>query len=296
MMLAALGVVYGDIGTSPLYALKEIFNPARGLTLDHDTLTGALSLIFWSLMFVVSLKYVTLILRANNRGRAASWRCWPWPPVRWASAAACGDCSPRWASSARRSSMAMRCSPAISVLSAVEGLEVATPVFAPYIVPLTVVIITVLFAFQRWGTAGIGGGLRSGDGALVRHPRLHRDIAAILRHPEVLSALDPFKGISFLRHHGFTGFASLGAVVLALTGAEAFYADMGHFGVRPIRLAWFWLVLPALALNYSRTRAHCCWPNRRPSRTPSSRCAPDWALLPAGGAGDAGHGDRLAGD
>jgi KUP system potassium uptake protein len=282
MTLAALGVVYGDIGTSPLYALKEIFNPQRGLALDAANLIGALSLIFWSLMFVVSLKYVMLILRADNRGeggimallalamRAVGER----PALRrllallgvFGAALFYGDAV---------------LTPAISVLSAIEGLEVATPVFTPYIVPLTVAVILILFLFQSRGTAGIGAVFGpvmviwfvclTGTGAV-----------AIAQNPQVLAALNPAHALEFLIRHGFVGFASLGAVVLALTGAEALYADMGHFGAKPIRTAWFWLVLPALAVNYLGQGA-LLMGNPEAIDNPFYKLFPAWALLPGVG-------------
>ncbi len=250
LTLAALGVVYGDIGTSPLYAIKAVFDPQTGMPLDERNLIGALSLIFWSLMFVVSLKYVTLILRANNRGEGgimallalAGRSVGERPRLRHAlivlgvfgASLFYGDAV---------------LTPAISVLSAIEGLEVATPLFKPYIVPLTLVIVVVLFLAQRHGTAGIGKVF--GPIVVVWFATLAGfGIAAIVQHPQVLRALDPLHAFDFVLHHGFKGFASLGAIVLAVTGAEALYADMGHFGARPIRVAWFSLVLPALALNY----------------------------------------------
>ncbi len=280
LTLAALGVVYGDIGTSPLYALKEVFNPTTGVALDERNLIGALSLIFWSLMFVVSLKYVTLILRASNRGEGgimallalASRSVGERPGLRAALLAAGVFGAALFYGDAVLT-------PAISVLSAIEGLEVATPVFKPYVVPLTVVVIVALFAAQRRGTAGLGAVfgpvvvLWFGTLAVVGG-------WAIAQHPGVLQALYPGHAYDFFFHHGFKGFASLGAIVLALTGAEALYADMGHFGARPIRIAWFSLVLPALAVNYLGQGA-LLLADPTAIENPFYRLFPEMLLLPA---------------
>jgi KUP system potassium uptake protein len=250
LYVGVLGVVYGDIGTSPLYALKEVFHPSGGLALDAGNLIGALSLIFWALMFVVSLKYVTLILRADNRNEGGIMALLA------LATASVGE-RPRLKAVLMLLGVAGAAlfygdgviTPAISVLSAIEGLEIATPAFKPYVVPLTLAVLVALFVAQRRGTAGIGA-VFGPVMALWFGALAIAGIAGIARAPQVLAALDPRHALDFLLHHGVTGFTSLGAIVLVLTGAEALYADMGHFGRRPIRACWFGLVMPALVLNY----------------------------------------------
>ncbi len=250
LTLAAIGVVYGDIGTSPLYTMKEVFAEGHGLALTHDNLFGVVSLIFWGLTIIVSLKYVTLILRADNRGEggimalvalalssvtAKSRFFYPLTLVGLIGAALFfGDGV---------------ITPAISVLSAVEGLEVATPAFKPYVVPITVFVLALLYMMQRKGTAGIGK--LFGPVMVVWFIALGAmGLVNIMEAPAILMALNPYYAANFLIQNGWVAFISLGAVVLAFTGAEALYADMGHFGKRPIRLAWFLAVFPGLALNY----------------------------------------------
>ena len=250
LALGALGVVYGDIGTSPLYTVKEIFTGSGGIPLSQVNVVGVVSVIFWALMIVVSLKYVTLILRADNHGEGgimallalASSAVKKLPRLRYGlllagvfgAALFYGDGV---------------ITPAISVLSAVEGLEVAAPSLTPYVVPLTVAVLVLLFLFQRRGTAGVG--MLFGPVMMVWFGILALGgLFNVYQAPEILVALNPYYGVRFLYQNGWVAFVGLGAIVLALTGAEALYADMGHFGRRPIRLAWFILVFPALALNY----------------------------------------------
>lgn len=250
LTLLALGVVYGDIGTSPLYAFKQIFDPDYGIHLNNAAVYGALSAIFWSLMIVVSFKYVTIIMRAHNKGEGGilallalasssihSRARWGPPVIILGVVGAAlfyGDAV---------------LTPAISVLSAVEGLEVGTAAFKPYVIPVTVTVLILLFSFQRYGTAVVG--TLFGPICLLWFLALGAvGVYNIAQHPAVLHALDPAYMVAFLTDHGFASFAVLGAVLLAVTGAEALYADMGHFGKRPIRIAWFGLVLPALMLNY----------------------------------------------
>ena len=250
LTLGALGVVYGDIGTSPLYTMKEIFSPATGVPLDDVHLIGAVSVIFWGLMLVVTLKYVLLILRADNRGEGGIMAL-----TALASQAAGGT--------PRRHAMLLLTgvfgaalfygdsviTPAISVLSAVEGLEVATPAFKPYVLPICTAVLIGLFAVQRFGTHLVGK--LFGPVIVVWFAVLAATGAlAIVQQPAILAALNPVHAVSFLSARGWQVFAAVGAIVLAFTGAEALYADMGHFGSRPIRLAWAGLVLPALAVNY----------------------------------------------
>ena len=247
LTLGALGVVYGDIGTSPLYTMKEVFNPSHGVPLDAANIIGAVSVIFWALMVVVTLKYVILILRADNRGEGGVM----------ALTALAANGTP-----ARRTALLVIgvlgaalfygdsvITPAISVLGAVEGLGSITPAFEPYIVPISVAIIVVLFMAQRFGTGTVGKLF----GPVITLWFTVLGIMGALQvvsQPGILAALNPLQAIDFLQARGWHLFLIMGSIVLALTGAEALYADMGHFGARPIRLAWTGLVLPSLALNY----------------------------------------------
>ncbi|HEY1228202.1 MAG TPA: KUP/HAK/KT family potassium transporter, partial [Ramlibacter sp.] len=250
LTLGALGVVYGDIGTSPLYTMKEVFNPAHRLALDTANLVGAVSLIVWGLIFVVTLKYVLLILRADNNGEGGIMALT-------ALAAKAAGRTP-----GRRLALLLVgvfgaalfygdsiITPAISVLSAVEGLEVATPALKPFVLPLSLAVLVGLFAMQRFGTGLVGTLFGPVIGAWFVVLAVV-GVVQIAREPAILSALDPLNGLRFALRHGWRIFVILGAVVLAFTGAEALYADMGHFGKRPIRIAWTGLVLPSLALNY----------------------------------------------
>jgi KUP system potassium uptake protein len=250
MALAAMGVVYGDIGTSPLYTMKEVFNGPHAVQVSHDNLLGILSLIFWALTITVSLKYVVFITRADNRGEGGIMALT-------ALALRTPTASPRLLGLISVLGMFGAAlfygdaviTPAMSVLSAVEGLEVATPLFKPYVVPITIGILVGLFVFQRNGTASIGalfgpvmmfwfatlGGLGAWN---------------VIKHPSVLAAINPWYAFDFFVHEQGHAFLALGAVVLAITGGEALYADMGHFGRRPIKWAWLSFVFPLLYLNY----------------------------------------------
>ena len=279
LTLAAVGVVYGDIGTSPLYTVKEIFGEHTGLLPTPDNVMGAVSLVFWGLMIVVTLKYVTLIMRADNRGEGGEM----------AMLALATD-AVRQRRRLRGTLMLIGLAgaalffgdsvitPAISVLSAIEGLEVATPVFSPYVVPITLVIIFGLYYTQRHGTGRIGAYF--GPVMVLWFAVLATlGIVNLLRQPQILMALDPRHGAAFLQANGARAFAILGAVVLALTGAEALYTDMGHFGKKPIRMAWFILVLPALTLNYLGQGALLLVQPEAVSN-PFYRQVPGWAVLP----------------
>ena len=249
LTLAAMGVVYGDIGTSPLYAFKEVFHSAHGLRLTATEVYGVLSLIFWSVMLVVSLKYVIFIMRADNRGEGGSLALLALamrvtgnsrfaPTIAglgiFAAALFYGD---------------SMLTPAISVLSAVEGLGLLAPALDAYVVPLTLLILAALFFIQRHGTASVGAWF--GPIMCVWFATLAGlGIWHITAMPSVLLALNPVHAVHFFQEHALIGFIALGSVVLALTGAEALYADMGHFGKRPIRIAWTAFVAPALVLNY----------------------------------------------
>ncbi|MFL6636500.1 MAG: potassium transporter Kup [Massilia sp.] len=250
LALAAVGIVYGDIGTSPLYSLKTVFDPTHGLPLTPANLVGVVSLIFWGLSVIVSFKYVTLVLRADNRGEGG---------IMALLALALGAVGDR-----KRLHVALLLigvfgaslfygdsviTPAISVLSAIEGLEVAAPGMQAWVVPLTIVVLIGLYAAQRHGTAGIGRWF--GPIMLVWFAALAAmGVVNIVRNPGILVALNPWHALRFFIDNRGLGFLALGAIVLAFTGAEALYADMGHFGRKPIRLAWFAVAFPALALNY----------------------------------------------
>ncbi|NII10975.1 potassium transporter Kup [Oleiagrimonas sp. C23AA] len=249
LALSATGVVYGDIGTSPLYTIKEIFGE-QGIDVSRDNVLGALSLVFWSLIIVVSLKYLLFIMRADNKGEGGIM-----------ALLALAQRSVRRVAGLGAAIAVLGLfgaalfygdgviTPAISVLSAVEGLEVAAPGLARWVVPITLVVIVALFAMQRHGTERIGRVF--GPICVVWFLALAMlGIRGIAHGPEVLWALSPVQGIAFFVHNRVDAFLALGAVVLAVTGTEALYADMGHFGKRPIQGAWFALVLPALVLNY----------------------------------------------
>src|SRR5689334_15287796 len=248
LSLAALGVVYGDIGTSPLYSLKECFAPEYGVVPSRTNVLGVLSLIFWSLNFVVTFKYLVFIMRADNRGEGGIM-------------ALLALLHPRREGQSRKVLIGLGLfgaallygdgviTPAISVLSAVEGIGVATPALGGAVPLVASTILIALFWFQSRGTAKVGAIF--GRLMLVWFACLGvLGIRGIVQNPGVVRALNPLYGIEFMLHHGLRGFLILGAVVLVVTGAEALYADMGHFGKRPIRMAWFTVVLPALMLNY----------------------------------------------
>ena len=279
LALLALGVVYGDIGTSPLYAVKETFNPAHGLPLTHANILGGLSAIFWSLMIVVSLKYVTLILRADNRGEGGVMALL-------AQAVEAVGRRPRLSTALLAIGVAGAAlfygdavlTPAISVLSAVEGLQVAADGFEPYVVPISTGILIALFAIQRHGTGTVG--LLFGPICALWFGALAIGGAwNVLAHPAVLAALNPAHALRFLTSHGQTSFLVLGSVLLAITGAEALYADLGHFGKRAVRLAWFGLVAPALVLNYFGQGA-LLMQSPDVIANPFYLAYPQWALYP----------------
>ena len=284
LTLTALGVVYGDIGTSPLYALKECFFGSHALPPTHDNVLGVLSLIIYSLVLVISIKYVAVVMRADNQGEGGVLALTSLIPGRSGVSTA-----PTRLAVGRPILIALgifgtallygdgMITPAISVLGAVEGLEVVTPVFRDFVVPITVVILIALFGIQRYGTHRIGGLFGPVMiGWFVTIALL--GVAWIVRAPEVLASVDPRYAIRFFAANGFTGFAVLGAVFLVVTGGEALYADMGHFGRYPIRLAWFAVVLPALVLNYLGQGALMLL--EPGTRHPFFELAPSWALLP----------------
>ncbi|MCR5884798.1 potassium transporter Kup [Rhizobacter sp. J219] len=250
LTLGAIGVVYGDIGTSPLYTMKAVFEPATGIPLDAAHLIGACSAIFWTLMLIVTFKYVILILRADNRGEGGALALT-------ALAAEAVRHRPRL----RRVLLAVGLfgatlfygdgviTPAISVLGAMEGLEVATPALKPYVAPASLAVLALLFAVQRLGTGVVGKAF--GPIIVLWFAALAvTGLVQVAQEPAILAALNPLHAWHFLHERGWMVLAAIGAIVLAVTGAEALYADLGHFGAKPIRLAWMGLVLPSLALNY----------------------------------------------
>jgi KUP system potassium uptake protein len=279
LSLAALGVVYGDIGTSPLYAIKEVFgSPHHPVPITPENVLGILSLVFWALMVVISGKYVSFIMRADNRGEGGIM--------------ALMALALRNAGEGRKRKVIVMLglfgaalfygdgviTPTISVLSAVEGLEVITPAFKPFVIPLALVVLIFLFLIQRRGTASVGK--LFGPVMLVWFSTLTvLGVANIIAEPGVMRALNPAWGASFLIAHPVLGFFSLGSVVLVITGGEALYADMGHFGRRPIQLAWFAMVLPALLINYFGQGA-LLLADPSTIENPFYLLAPDWALYP----------------
>jgi len=279
LSLAALGVVYGDIGTSPLYAIRECFHGEYGITVTTANVFGVLSLIFWALIIIVTVKYLTFILNADNQGEGGVMALTALirPGILKRTRA-------RWflvAAGIFAASLLYgdgMITPAISVMSAVEGMRVITPLFKPLVIPATIVILGTLFFLQSRGTGGVGALFGPvvlfwlGIIALL-------GLLAIIRHPQVLAAVAPWYGLEFLRRNQLHGFLVLGAVFLVVTGAEALYADLGHFGRRPIRLTWIALVLPALLLNYFGQGALLI---TRPevAEHPFYALVPSWAMVP----------------
>lgn len=280
LLIGAIGVVFGDIGTSPLYAIRESFHGEHGFAVNPVNILGALSLIFWSLMLIISLKYVLLILRADNKGEGG---------ILALETLARKDGR---ITNLKTSTLILFVgvfgstllygdgiiTPAISVLSALEGLKEATPVFEPYVPLITIIVLTFLFSVQRYGTDKIGAifgpitmiwflalGLLGG--------------AKILEYPEVLAAANPFHAVNFFMENGWRGYVILGTIFLTVTGGEALYADMGHFGKSPIRWGWFTLVLPCLLLNYFGQGA-LILQDPTAVASPFYRLVPSWALYP----------------
>ncbi|HJQ91486.1 MAG TPA: potassium transporter Kup [Acidimicrobiia bacterium] len=277
LTIAALGVVFGDIGTSPLYALREAMAEETGIAVTQSNVTGVVSLIIWSLVLVVAVKYVFLVLRADNDGEGGilaltslldtrfgvSWRRWLFLCGLFGAALLYGDGA---------------ITPAISVLSAVEGLEVATPFFEPYIIPIAVVILVALFSIQSRGTHAIG---RVFGIVMMMWFAVLALLGAshILDTPSILLAFDPRHAIDFFADNGFAAFVSLGAVFLVVTGGEALYADIGHFGVGPIRFGWFSLVMPSLIVTYLGQGAFLV-SSPTAIENPFYHMAPEWSLIP----------------
>lgn len=279
LTLLALGIVYGDIGTSPLYAVKATFHPVHGIPLNAVSILGGLSAIFWSLMIIVSLKYVTLMMRASNKGEGGIMALL-------ALASTAIRDRPRWTMPIMLLGLVGAAlfygdavlTPAISVLSAIEGLEVGTSAFKPYVIPIAVIVLMTLFIFQRYGTAVVGA--LFGPICVLWFLALATvGVYHIAQNAVVLRAIDPVYALGFITEHGFASFVVLGSVLLAITGAEALYADMGHFGKGPIRIAWFGLVLPSLVLNYFGQGALLI-ANPQAIENPFFLAYPDWMLYP----------------
>ena len=277
LALGSIGVVYGDIGTSPLYAFREAIVAATGGgEVTREAVFGVLSLIFWALIVIVTLKYVLILLRADNHGEGGTLTLMAL--AQRALGRSTGILFLLGTISGALFYGDAVITPALSVLSAVEGLKVATPAFDPYVVPLTVVILIALFAVQSRGTAQVAAFF--GPVMLIWFVALA--IPALMRiaaMPSILFALSPWHALRFLAGHGVIGLVTLGAVFLAVTGAEALYADLGHFGRRPIQTAWLFLVLPSLVLNYFGQGA-LVLDNPKAVENPFFLLYPDWALLP----------------
>lgn len=280
LTLAALGIVFGDIGTSPLYAVREAFHGPHAMPVTVENIFGVLSLIVWSLFLVISIKYLLFVLRADNKGEggvlaltalAAPPRVadkYLWSRILlylgiFGSALLFGDGV---------------ITPAITVLGAIEGLKIATPLFEPYIIPVTVAILATLFLLQKQGTAKIG--TIFGPVILLWFTVLAiLGINGMFQHPEIVNAVNPYYAIQFFVHNGWDGFIVLGAVFLVVTGGEALYADMGHFGRIPIQRGWFFVALPGLLLNYFGQGA-LMLSRPQTAENPFFFLAPDWFLIP----------------
>ncbi|HEY4835297.1 MAG TPA: potassium transporter Kup [Bradyrhizobium sp.] len=277
LLIGSIGVVYGDIGTSPLYALREaVVAASAGGAVNPQAVLGVVSLILWALIIVVTLKYVLILLRADNHGEGGTLAL-----MALAQRAVTHGASTivllGIISGALFYGDAV-ITPALSVLSAIEGIKLVTAALDPYVVPLTVIILVFLFAAQSRGTARVaaffGPVMCVWFGVIAI-----ASIAPIMRQPEVLFALNPLHAVSFMLHHGIIGFVTLGAVFLAVTGAEALYADLGHFGKKPIQAAWLFIVLPSLALNYLGQGA-LVMADPKALENPFFLMFPDWALIP----------------
>src|ERR1700760_161529 len=278
LLIGSIGVVYGDIGTSPLYALREAVVAGGGPSgaVDATAVLGVVSLILWALIVVVTLKYVVILLRADNHGEGGTL----------ALMALAQRAVTRGGATIVLLGIVSGAlfygdaviTPALSVLSAIEGIKLVTAAFDPYVVPLTVVILLALFAAQSRGTAHVAaffGPIMCVWFAVIAIGA----IVPVMQHPEVLRALNPAFAVSFMLHHGMIGFVTLGAVFLAVTGAEALYADLGHFGKKPIQTAWLFIVLPSLALNYLGQGAIVI-ADPKAIENPFFLMFPDWALIP----------------
>ena len=275
LTLTAIGIVYGDIGTSPLYTIRECFYGSHAVDVTPENVLGVLSLVLYALFIVISIKYIAIVMRADNQGEGGILALTALLPTRGRMAPVLIGLGIFGAALLYGDGMI---TPAISVLGAVEGLQVETPLFAPYVVPMSVAILVVLFLFQKYGTHRVGR-LFGPIMVLWFVTIAILGISWIVREPTIIGAIDPRHGFTYFRQHGLPGVAVLGAVFLAVTGGEALYADMGHFGKTPIRIAWFALVLPALVLNYLGQGA-LLLTDAAAARQPFFLLAPEWALFP----------------
>jgi KUP system potassium uptake protein len=276
LSLTALGVVYGDIGTSPLYAFRECFSAEHGIQATRGNILGVLSLIFWALTLIISIKYLVFVMRADNRGEGGTLALMSLVSARKSKRRGILLALGLFGSALLYGEGII--TPAISVLSAIEGLEIATPLFTPYVIPITIVVIIALFLVQKAGTARVGAIF--GPVMVVWFTVLSiMGLSHIVREPAVLAAVLPTYAIAFFVQNGLTGFFVLGAVFLVVTGGEALYADMGHFGKKPIRLAWFFFAFPALLLNYFGQGAFLLH-TPEGVRNPFYLMAPEWARYP----------------
>ena len=296
MAMAALGVVYGDIGTSPLYAVKECFHGLHAIAVNEVNVLGVISLILWSLTMVVTVKYVTFIMKADNKGEGGIYALLALVPSQgegmskrlytavvvagiFGAALLYGDGI---------------ITPAISVLSAVEGLQVATEAAAPYVVPLTCVVLFLLFLVQKHGTAGIGKIF--GPIMLLWFAAIAAlGVVEILSNPIILNAINPIHAVHFFTVNKIHGMVVLGSVVLCITGGEALYADLGHFGAKPIRISWLSIACPALLLNYLGAGSASSGPPRYGFQSLLRSGSPA-AALPHGGPLHCGDGHRIPGN
>jgi KUP system potassium uptake protein len=279
LAIAAIGVVFGDIGTSPLYSLKEAFSPSHGIGLSEASILGVISLLFWAIVMVVAVKYVLFVMRADNNGEGGVFAMMT---LALRSVKESGKVS----GVLMMLGIFGACmfygdaviTPAMSVISAVEGLEIAAPKLSPYVLPITIVILIALFWIQRHGTAVVGK--LFGPIMLVWFVTLAvLGAVHIVKEPGIIAALNPYYAMSFMAQHVLQAYIVLGSVVLVLTGAEALYADMGHFGAKPIRYGWYAIVMPSLLLNYFGQGA-LLMHDPKAIESPFFLLAPDWALLP----------------
>ena len=279
LMLGSIGVVYGDIGTSPLYAMREaVVAAANGGPVAPPAVLGVLSLIIWALIVVVTLKYVVILLRADNHGEGGTLALMALAQRAVAGGGAGGAIVLLGIISGALFYGDAVITPALTVLSAIEGIKLATSAFDAYVVPLTLLILIALFMVQSRGTARVAsffGPVMCVWFAVIALAA----VPHIARHPQVLAALNPLYAVTFMLHHGVVGFVTLGAVFLAVTGAEALYADLGHFGKKPIRIAWLAIVLPSLAINYMGQGALLI-ADPKSIENPFFLMFPDWALIP----------------
>ncbi|HEY3161955.1 MAG TPA: potassium transporter Kup [Vicinamibacterales bacterium] len=276
LTLTAIGVVYGDIGTSPLYTIRECFYGTHAVPVTPENVLGVLSMVLYALFIIISIKYIAIVMRADNQGEGGILALTALVPTRGSAATPVLIALGIFGAALLYGDGMI--TPAISVLGAVEGLQLETPLFAPYVVPMSVAILVILFLFQKYGTDRVGR--LFGPIMVIWFVTIAGlGISWIVREPGVIGAVNPIHAVRYFQAHGIPGIAVLGAVFLAVTGGEALYADMGHFGKTPIRIAWFSLVLPALMLNYLGQGALLLIDGQA-ARQPFFLLAPSWALFP----------------